>query len=39
MEQSKKQQAQTRRIKSRLEEWRGKCVLCAIDGRPFDHSA
>jgi hypothetical protein len=39
IEQSKKQQAQTRRIKSRLEEWRGKCVLCAIDGRPFDHSA
>jgi len=39
MEQSRRQQAQTRRIKSRLEEWRGKCVLCAIDGRPFDHSA
>jgi superfamily II DNA helicase RecQ len=39
MEQSRRQQAQTRRIKARLEEWRGKCVLCAIDGRPFDHSA
>jgi hypothetical protein len=38
-EQSRRQQAQTRRIKSRLEEWRGKCVLCAIDGRPFKHSA
>lgn len=39
MEQSRKQQAQTNRIKSRLEEWRGKCVLCAIERRPFDHSA
>lgn len=39
MEQSRRQEAQTRRIKSRLEEWRGKCILCAIDGRPFDHSA
>lgn len=39
IEQSRRQQAQTRRIKSRLEDWRGKCVLCAIDGRAFDHSA
>jgi hypothetical protein len=37
-EQSRRQQAQTRRIKSRLEEWRGKYVLCAIDGRSFKHS-
>lgn len=38
-EHSRDEQAQTRHIKSRLEKWRGKCVLCAIDGRPFKHSA
>lgn len=38
-EQSRMQQTQVRQIKSRLEEWQGKCVLCAIDGRRFDHSA
>lgn len=39
VERTRDEQAQTRQIKSRLEEWRGKCVLCAIHGRAFDHSA
>jgi superfamily II DNA helicase RecQ len=39
VERTRNEQTQTRQIKSRLEEWRGKCVLCAIDGRAFDHSA